>query len=50
MDSVDGSAAKEPPRNQAIKHKQPFPRSKQKMTKIIFRNYSLQFKERIIYL
>ncbi len=50
MDSVDADVTKEPLRNQRIKYKQPFTRCKQKITKIILRNYSLQFKERIIYL
>ena len=47
MDSVDAGAAKERLRNQALKHEQPFRRCKQKMKKIIVRNYSLQVKERI---
>ena len=50
MDSVDAGAAKERPINLALKHEQPFRRCKQKMKKIIVRNYSLQVKERIIYL
>ncbi len=50
MDSVDAGAAKERPRNKELKHEQPFQRCKQKMKKIIVRNYSLQVKERIIYL
>jgi hypothetical protein len=40
MDRVDAGAAKELPRNQALKHEQPFLRCKQKMKKIIVRNYS----------
>jgi hypothetical protein len=50
MDSVDANAEKEPSENQSIQHKKPFRRCKQKMTKIILRNYSLQINERIIYL
>lgn len=50
MDSVDAGAAKERPSNQALMHEQPFQRCKQKMKKIIVRNYSLQVKERILYL
>jgi hypothetical protein len=50
MDSVDAGAAKERPSNQALMHEQPFQRCKQKMKKIIVRNYSLQVKERIHYL
>ncbi len=50
MDSVDAGAAKKRLRNQAFKHEQPFRRCKQKMKKIIGRNYSVQIKERIIYL
>jgi hypothetical protein len=33
MDSVDTGAAKERPRNQALKHEQPFRRCKQKIEK-----------------
>ncbi len=50
MDNVDAGAAIERPRNQALKHERPFRRCKQKMKKIIVRNYSMQGKERIIYL
>jgi hypothetical protein len=39
MNSVDAGAAKEQPRNQALKHEQPFRRCKHKMKKIIVRNY-----------
>jgi hypothetical protein len=50
MDSVDAGAAKERQSKQALKPEQPFRRCKQKMKKIIIRNYSLQVKEIIIYL
>jgi hypothetical protein len=50
MDSGNAGAAKKRPRNQALKHEQPFRGCKQKMKEIIIRNYSLQVKERIIYL
>ncbi len=50
MDRVDADVVKERPRNQALMHEQPFRRCKQKMKKIIVRNYSYQVKERIIYL
>jgi hypothetical protein len=33
MDSVDAGLAKELPRNQALKHEQPFQRCKQKLKK-----------------
>ncbi len=49
MDSVDAGAAKKRQWNQALKPEQPLQRYKQKMKKIIDRNYSLQVKERIIY-
>jgi hypothetical protein len=41
MDSVDAGTAKERPKNQALKHEQPIRRYKQKMKKIIVRNYYL---------
>jgi hypothetical protein len=45
MDSVEAGVAKERPRNQTLNHEQPFRRCKQKMKKIIVRNYSLQVKK-----